>query len=65
MVKSACPKCKHELEVTPPVEIGKQLTCPKCFSQLEVIWLFPLFIDFAEEHKENLLGTALGHSHSN
>ncbi len=64
MVKSNCPKCRHEVEVTPPVEIGKQLICPKCLAQLEVIWLYPLFIDLAEERSENILGTALGQTPS-
>ncbi len=48
MVIVSCPKCHQQIELTIELEIGFPVTCQSCEASLEVIWLYPLSLDFTE-----------------
>ena len=46
--KAECPQCGYEISVGSQPRIGQPVTCPNpsCNSELEVVWLDPLELDW-------------------
>jgi hypothetical protein len=49
MLRTGCLSCEVVLTIAMPPEIGQKICCPECNATLEVVWLFPLTLDFAIE----------------
>jgi len=57
--KAECPQCSYEISVGSQPHVGQQVVCPSCGSELEVVWLDPLELDWPlldddEEEYEDL-----------
>jgi lysine biosynthesis protein LysW len=52
MVTSTCVVCKQKVNLTSPVELGKRVICQACSANLEVIWLYPVILDVAEDQTQ-------------
>lgn len=48
VIKATCPECKNETEVVSPPELGQRLTCMICNTPLEIVWLYPISLDYVE-----------------
>ncbi|MFH1633203.1 MAG: lysine biosynthesis protein LysW [Chloroflexota bacterium] len=48
MVSVSCPECRQQIDLDSNPEIGQQVTCQSCNVDLEVIWLFPVCLDYLE-----------------
>ena len=46
ILKAECPQCGFDISVGSQPRIGQQVTCTSCNSQLEVVWLDPLELDW-------------------
>ena len=46
MIQTKCLTCETEILVTKPPKIGQVLRCPECQAGLEIVWLFPIALDF-------------------
>ncbi len=44
--KAECPQCGYEISVGSQPRIGQQVVCNSCGSELEVVWLDPLELDW-------------------
>jgi DNA-directed RNA polymerase subunit RPC12/RpoP len=44
---ASCPDCEREIELHPLIQVGDELTCPHCESDLVVISLDPVELDWA------------------
>jgi lysine biosynthesis protein LysW len=44
--KAECPQCGVEISVGSQPRIGQLMTCTSCNSELEVVWLDPLELDW-------------------
>jgi alpha-aminoadipate carrier protein LysW len=44
--KAECPQCGNEISVGSQPRIGQPVTCSNCNSELEVVWLDPLELDW-------------------
>jgi lysine biosynthesis protein LysW len=42
-----CKSCGHEIRLRHAPRLGQRFTCPRCATQLEVIGLVPLEVDWA------------------
>jgi transcription elongation factor Elf1 len=42
-----CKSCGHEIRFRRSPRVGQRFTCPRCSTQLEVIGLVPLEVDWA------------------
>ena len=56
--KAECPQCGKEISVGLQPRIGQQVTCANCDSELEVVWLDPLeldwpMLDLADEEEDD------------
>jgi lysine biosynthesis protein LysW len=56
--KAECPQCGKEISVGSQPRIGQAVTCANCDSELEVVWLDPLeldwpMLDLDEEDEDN------------
>ena len=52
MAKSFCPECNQRVEVIAP-ELGQVLNCSRCKTELEVIYLDPLQLDWIYDYTPN------------
>lgn len=52
MVTSTCVICNQKVNLKPPVELGKRVICQSCSTNLEVIWLYPVSLDVAEDQTQ-------------
>ena len=48
----ACPDCDADVVFTKAPYLGQKKTCPECQSELEVIGLTPLELDWAYEYDD-------------
>jgi lysine biosynthesis protein LysW len=46
-----CPECHRKVEIDDPT-LGQFITCPHCQTELEIIYLDPLQLDWIEEDEE-------------
>ncbi len=49
MIKTRCLSCAQQLNLIGPVEIGHRILCPHCHTEQEVVWMFPIQLDFPEK----------------
>lgn len=49
MVIATCPECFQEVQVSGHPQIGHHALCEACGIDLEVVWLYPLALDYLEE----------------
>ena len=47
MLKALCPECDHEILFSSPPRLKGRLSCAKCRSELLIIQLDPLALDWA------------------
>lgn len=55
MPKSNCPACQIEIVISENPAIGQRIICPACHEECEVVWLFPLELDFLTDTGTSLL----------
>jgi lysine biosynthesis protein LysW len=48
MVVATCPQCQNKIGLSMPVVLGQKLTCSVCSVSLEVVWLYPICLDYVE-----------------
>lgn len=48
MVKVPCLKCNQPIDLVSNQKIGQQIVCHSCQTILEVVWLFPVCLDYTE-----------------
>jgi len=53
MQSAECPQCGKEVSVGSNPVIGKVLVCPHCKTDLEVVWLDPVELDFPYTEDED------------
>jgi lysine biosynthesis protein LysW len=54
MVIATCPECYQEVQVSESPKIGHHVLCENCGMKLEVVWLYPLALDFLDEVRQPL-----------
>jgi uncharacterized protein YbaR (Trm112 family) len=54
MITATCPECKLLIQLVSAPEIGRQLICVNCSNTFEVIWLFPVILDYLENDPKTL-----------
>ncbi|MEW5986801.1 MAG: hypothetical protein AB1791_09220 [Chloroflexota bacterium] len=47
MVTALCPDCEHPIDLTSHPKKGQLMVCPNCHTELEVISLNPVELDWA------------------
>ena len=52
MESGICPQCGNNVSVGAQPKLGKILTCSECGTDLEIIWLDPVELDFPIEEDE-------------
>lgn len=52
MITTFCPQCHTEVTLDPSPEIGQRVSCGTCATILEIIWLYPLSLDFPEDREQ-------------
>lgn len=48
MIIVSCPECQQKINLGSDPEIGQPVTCQSCNTMLEVVWLFPVFLDYID-----------------
>jgi lysine biosynthesis protein LysW len=55
MNEAACPSCNANVSVKGTPKIGVHVTCKSCDTELEIVWLDPLELDWPmDEYEEEL-----------
>ena len=49
MISAECPSCGVEVQFTVSPKIGERVTCKMCETELEVVWLDPIELDWPFE----------------
>lgn len=49
MIEAKCPSCKATIRLSSDPVIGQRVTCMKCHTELEVVWLYPVGLDWVDE----------------
>jgi lysine biosynthesis protein LysW len=49
MVKAVCPSCGADVSIFTKPKMGQRVKCNSCESDLEVIWLEPVELDWVLE----------------
>jgi lysine biosynthesis protein LysW len=55
MVKVVCPECTQQIRVRENPRIGGYLICDACGKKLEIVWLYPLEVEYAEVDRQTNL----------
>jgi lysine biosynthesis protein LysW len=50
--KSECPSCGSKVFVGTKPRVGQRVKCPSCSSELEVVWLDPVELDWPYDEDE-------------
>lgn len=53
MNESVCPSCGAQVIVKGTPKIGAHVTCKSCDTEIEVVWLDPLELDFPMDEFED------------
>ncbi len=53
MITASCPECKNQINLDTNPEIGQTIKCATCQTILEVIWLYPLSLDYPEYSQQS------------
>lgn len=55
MNEAACPSCNATVTVKGTPKIGVHVTCKSCDTELEIVWLDPLELDWPmDEYEEDV-----------
>jgi lysine biosynthesis protein LysW len=54
MAKPKCPHCNVEVQVGENPQVGQVFTCSNCGKGFEVVWLFPLALDYYEDESREV-----------
>jgi lysine biosynthesis protein LysW len=55
MNEAACPSCSAKVSVKGTPKIGVHVTCKSCDTELEIVWLDPLELDWPmDEYEEEV-----------
>jgi lysine biosynthesis protein LysW len=46
MVTAKCPSCGKQVVIGPSARMGQRLNCKRCNTEVEVVWLDPLELDW-------------------
>jgi lysine biosynthesis protein LysW len=49
MIMAQCPSCGAQVSIFTKPKMGQRVQCSKCESELEVVWLEPVELDWALE----------------
>jgi alpha-aminoadipate carrier protein LysW len=52
MSDAVCPSCGEQVSVKGTAKIGMTVTCKSCDTELEVVWLDPLELDWPMEEDD-------------
>ena len=52
MANAYCPDCDETIVLNPTPKVGKRLTCPHCDTDLEVISVDPVELDWVYEESD-------------
>jgi alpha-aminoadipate carrier protein LysW len=52
MQSAVCSQCGSSISVGTQPKLGKLVTCSECGTELEIVWLNPLELDFPLEEDE-------------
>ena len=52
MNEATCPSCGASIKIKGTPRIGMQVTCKSCDTEVEVVWLEPLELDFPMDEFE-------------
>jgi lysine biosynthesis protein LysW len=53
MAHSTCPSCDARVDIGPDPKMGQRLKCHFCKTELEVVWLDPVELDWPIEFEED------------
>ena len=56
MITVSCIRCQKDIEIETQPVIGQRLVCPYCQTTAEVLWLYPISLDYPEDHIRNWSG---------
>ena len=59
MITASCPECQQKINLSSDPEIGQPITCQYCNTMLEVVWLFPIFLDYMDIQEQVAANQAL------
>ncbi len=48
MIKAQCLSCLSPIDIQAHPQLGQRVVCPQCETALEVIWLYPVTLDYPE-----------------
>ncbi len=54
MSEAVCPSCGAQVSVKGTPKIGMSVTCKSCDTELEIVWLDPLELDWPMEDEGEL-----------
>ena len=54
MIYSECPNCCAHIKIKKAPSIGLPVKCGYCNVQLEIIWLYPVTLDYPEKQPQSL-----------
>jgi lysine biosynthesis protein LysW len=46
MAKADCPSCGNKVPLGPKPKMGQRVKCSACYTELEVVWLEPVELDW-------------------
>ena len=46
MLTVSCLECQQRINLGSDAKIGRRVTCQSCNAALEVVWLFPVCLDY-------------------
>ena len=55
MVRTKCLNCSKTIEIKlePELAVGRAVSCPSCDTVLDIVWLYPLVLDWHETEPKN------------
>ncbi len=53
MIKAPCLTCQNEIVFASEPVVGESVTCPACQTDQEVVWLYPLCLDFGDKSRKS------------
>jgi lysine biosynthesis protein LysW len=59
MIAASCPECQQKINLGTDPEIGQPVICRSCNTKLEVVWLFPVFLDYMDIQEQVAANQAL------
>lgn len=60
MNEATCPSCSATVSVKGTPKIGVHVTCKSCDTELEIVWLDPLELDWPMDEYEEELEDEMG-----